>query len=72
MVSYLAATGIPMLAAALAQKLHAPNLILIYEAGEYLQRLQCCLFLSRIPEQHIKLFAAPIMPEAMECFRKDW
>ena len=65
-----AGTGIPMLAAALAQKLHAPNLILIYEAGGISPKASMLPLSVADSRTTYKAICCANMPEAMEMLQK--
>lgn len=65
-----AGTGIPMLAAALAQKLNAPNLILIYEAGGISPKASMLPLSVADSRTTYKAICCANMPEAMEMLQK--
>lgn len=49
--SVFVGTGLPMIAAMLAQRTHAPNLLIVFEAGGWVPRYRRCRFRSatRVP-----------------------
>ncbi len=65
-----AGTGIPMLAAALAQKLHAPNLILIFEAGGISPKASMLPLSVADSRTTYGAICCANMPEAMEMLQK--
>lgn len=65
-----AGTGVPMLAAALAQKLHAPNLILIFEAGGISPEASMLPLSVADSRTTYRSVCCANMPEAMEMLQK--
>jgi glutaconate CoA-transferase subunit B len=65
-----AGTGIPMLAAALAQKLHAPNLILVFEAGGISPKSSMLPLSVADSRTTYGAICCANMPEAMEMLQK--
>ncbi|MFB3925596.1 MAG: CoA-transferase subunit beta [Syntrophales bacterium] len=65
-----AGTGIPMLAAALAQKLHAPNLILVFEAGGIAPKASMLPLSVADSRTTYGAICCANMPEAMEMLQK--
>lgn len=59
-------TGLPMLAAMLAQKTHAPNLLLMFEAGGIAPLLPALPMSVGDSRTHYKSLLATSMPEIME------
>ena len=59
-------TGLPMLAAMLAQKTHAPNLLLMFEAGGIAPLLPALPMSVGDSRTHYKSLVATSMPEIME------
>ncbi len=59
-------TGLPMLAAMLAQKIHAPNLLLMFEAGGIAPLLPALPLSVGDSRTHYKSLLATSMPEIME------
>jgi glutaconate CoA-transferase subunit B len=65
-----AGTGIPMLAASLAQKLHSPNLVLVYEAGGISPAASMLPLSVADSRTTYRAISCASMPEAMEMMQK--
>jgi len=65
-----AGTGIPMLAASLAQKLHSPNLVLVYEAGGISPAASMLPLSVADSRTTYRAISCANMPEAMEMMQK--
>ncbi len=65
-----AGTGIPMLAAALAQKIHSPNLVLVFEAGGISPKASMLPLSVADSRTTYRAISCANMPEAMEMLQK--
>jgi glutaconate CoA-transferase subunit B len=65
-----AGTGIPMLAASLAQKINSPNLILVYEAGGISPKASMLPLSVADSRTTYRAISCANMPEAMEMLQK--
>lgn len=65
-----AGTGIPMLAAAMAQKIHSPNLVLVFEAGGISPKASMLPLSVADSRTTYRAISCANMPEAMEMLQK--
>lgn len=65
-----AGTGIPMLAASLAQKIHCPNLVLVYEAGGISPEASMLPLSVADSRTTYRAICSASMPEAFEMLQK--
>ncbi len=65
-----AGTGIPMLASALAQKVHSPNLVLVFEAGGISPKASMLPLSVADSRTTYRAICCATMPEAMEMLQK--